>query len=74
MIASATPYFSAFLTRYPCGVMYPPSDSAAFAAAAQRLLADTAVFRDALEQARGDQSWDSAVAQYIELYESGAAR
>ena len=39
MIASATPYFSAFLTRYPCGVSYVPGDSAWFADAARSLLA-----------------------------------
>ncbi|MGA2244591.1 MAG: hypothetical protein ABSH48_06320 [Verrucomicrobiota bacterium] len=71
MIAAATPYFSAFLTRYPCGVTYTPSDSASFAAAAQRLLADTTVFRDALDRARRDHSWNSAVGKYLELYESG---
>jgi glycosyltransferase involved in cell wall biosynthesis len=70
MIASAGPYFSAFLTRYPCGVTYTPSDSASFAAAARRLLADPAVFRDALEQARRDHSWSTIAGKYIALYES----
>ena len=73
MIASATPYFSTFLARYGCGVTYTPSDSASFAAAAQRLLADTSVFRDALERARHDHSWISAAGKYLELYESGKA-
>ncbi|HUC84332.1 MAG TPA: glycosyltransferase [Candidatus Acidoferrales bacterium] len=71
MIASAAPYFSAFLARYPCGVTYAPADSASFAAAAQHLLADTTVFRDALERARHDHSWNAAAGQYLELYESG---
>jgi glycosyltransferase involved in cell wall biosynthesis len=70
LIASATPYFSAFLAQYPCGVTYTPSDSASFAAAAQRLLADTTVFRAALERARRDHSWTSAAGKYIALYET----
>jgi hypothetical protein len=31
MIASATPYFSAFLARYQCGVNYAPGNSVSFA-------------------------------------------
>jgi glycosyltransferase involved in cell wall biosynthesis len=69
MIASATPYFSAFLAEYPCGVTYTPLGSESFAAAAQRLLADTTVFRAALERARRDHSWSSAAARYLEIYE-----
>ena len=68
MIASATPYFSAFLTRYPCGVSYVPGDSASFAAAAKSLLADPATHRPALERARRDHSWSAAAGQYLELY------
>ena len=73
MIASATPYFSAFLTQYPCGVTYTPSDSASFAAAARRLLADTAVFHDALERARREHSWNSAADKYLGLYDARSA-
>jgi glycosyltransferase involved in cell wall biosynthesis len=73
MIASATPYFSAFLTEYPCGVTYTPSDSASFAAAARRLLADTAVFHDALERARREHSWNSAADKYLGLYDARSA-
>jgi glycosyltransferase involved in cell wall biosynthesis len=71
MIASATPYFSAFLAQYPCGVTYVPSDSASFAEAARRLLAEPGGFHDALDRARRDHSWNSAAAKYIGLY--GAA-
>jgi glycosyltransferase involved in cell wall biosynthesis len=73
MIASATPYFSAFLAQYPCGVTYTPGESASFAAAAQRLLADTSVFQAALERARRDHSWSSAADKYLELYGKGGA-
>jgi glycosyltransferase involved in cell wall biosynthesis len=69
MIASATPYFSAFLTRYPCGVSYVPGDSASFAAAAGRLLSDSMSHRNALERARHDHSWTAAADQYIKLYD-----
>jgi glycosyltransferase involved in cell wall biosynthesis len=70
MIASATPYFSAFLTRYPCGVSYVPGDSASFTDAAGRLLADSTGCQTTLAQARHDHSWSAAANQYIELYES----
>jgi glycosyltransferase involved in cell wall biosynthesis len=70
MIASATPYFSAFLTRYPCGVTYTPGDSASFADAARNLLAGSKNHLATLEQARRDHSWKAAAEQYIELYES----
>jgi glycosyltransferase involved in cell wall biosynthesis len=70
MIASATPYFSAFLNRYPCGLNYVPGDSASFAAAAQRLLSDSLSHRAALEQARRDHSWTAAADQYIKLYDA----
>ncbi|HTQ51904.1 MAG TPA: glycosyltransferase [Candidatus Acidoferrales bacterium] len=68
MIASATPYFSAFLTRYPCGVSYVPGDSASFADAAARLFADRAGCQAALAQARHDHSWKVTAEQYIKLY------
>ena len=68
MIASATPYFSAFLSRYRCGVTYAPGDSASFAEALGRLLADCAGCRAALEQARHDHSWSASVDQYLKLY------
>jgi glycosyltransferase involved in cell wall biosynthesis len=68
MIASATPYFSAFLSRYRCGVAYAPGDSASFAEALRRLLADCASYRAALEQARHDHSWTAVADQYIKLY------
>jgi glycosyltransferase involved in cell wall biosynthesis len=68
MIASATPYFSAFLARYQCGISYVPGDSASFAAAAGRLLADSTRYRAALETARHDHSWTAAADQYIKLY------
>ena len=70
MIASATPYFSAFLTRHPCGVSYVSGNSASFAAAAERLLSGSVNCRPALEQARHDHSWTSAADEYIRLYES----
>jgi glycosyltransferase involved in cell wall biosynthesis len=70
MIASDTPYFSAFLKEYPCGVTYTPLDSGSFAAAIQQLLADTAVFHAALERARHDHSWSSAANQYIAIYDA----
>ena len=69
MIASATPYFSAFLTRYPCGVTYAPGDSVSFADAARRLLAGADVFHPALEQARHDHSWKAVADRYIKLYQ-----
>jgi len=68
MIASATPYFSAFLTLYPCGVSYAPGDSASFANAAGRLLADSGAYQAVLAQARHDHSWTAAGEQYIRLY------
>jgi glycosyltransferase involved in cell wall biosynthesis len=69
MIVSATPYFSAFLTRYPCGVSYAPGDAASFADTAGRLLADSDAYRTALAQARHDHSWTAAGEQYIKLYQ-----
>ena len=69
MIASATPYFSTFLTRYPCGVIYAPGDSASFGEAANRLLADNTGFQAALARARHDHSWTIAAEQYIKLYQ-----
>jgi glycosyltransferase involved in cell wall biosynthesis len=69
MIASATPYFSAFLTRYPCGVSYVPGDSASFAAAEERLFSDGASHLPALKQARHDHSWTAVADQYIKLYD-----
>jgi len=69
MIASATPYFSAFLSRYHCGVTYASGNSASFADALGRLLADSAGCRAALEQARHDHSWTVLVDQYIQLYD-----
>jgi glycosyltransferase involved in cell wall biosynthesis len=70
MIASATPYFSAFLSRYPCGVTYQPGDSASFAKAAALLLADGADYRAALEQAKHDHSWTAIADLYLKLYAS----
>jgi glycosyltransferase involved in cell wall biosynthesis len=70
MIVSATPYFSAFLARYACGVSYVPKDSASFAAAALSLLAGGQNYLPALEQARRDHSWNAAADQYIGLYKS----
>jgi glycosyltransferase involved in cell wall biosynthesis len=69
MIASATPYFTAFLAHYRCGISYTPGDSVSFAAAAGRVLADNSNFRAALEQARHDHSWTVVVDQYLKLYE-----
>jgi glycosyltransferase involved in cell wall biosynthesis len=69
MIVSATPYFSAFLTRYPCGIGYAPGDSTSFAEAAGHLLADSGVYQAALAQARHDHSWTAAGEQYIKLYQ-----
>ncbi len=69
MIVSATPYFSSFLSRYPCGLSYVPGDSASFANVAGLLLGDSSRFRNALEQARRDHSWTAAAGQYIRLYE-----
>jgi glycosyltransferase involved in cell wall biosynthesis len=68
MIVSATPYFSAFLSRYPCGVTYAPGDSASFADAAGRLLTDSTGYQAALAQARHDHSWKAAAERYIKLY------
>ncbi len=70
ILTSATPYFSAFLQRFKCGVTYTPGDSASFADATRWLLADAAGFRPALEQARRVHSWNVIADQYIELYES----
>jgi glycosyltransferase involved in cell wall biosynthesis len=69
ILASASPLFSSFLKRYPCGVTYAPGDSASFAEAARRLLADADTFHPALEQARHAHSWNVIADQYIELYE-----
>jgi glycosyltransferase involved in cell wall biosynthesis len=68
MIASATPYFSAFLARYPCGVTYVPGDSASFAGSARRLLVEGHDFRAELQQARQAHSWKAAAERYLELY------
>jgi glycosyltransferase involved in cell wall biosynthesis len=69
MIASATPYFSAFLRRYSCGVIYAPGDSASFAEAAARLLSGADAFGPALEKARHDHSATVLADQYIKLYQ-----
>lgn len=69
VIASATPYFSAFLSRYPCGVTYTAGDSASFAEVTRKLLADAAVFQPALARARHEHSWTVMVNQYIKLYD-----
>ena len=74
VIASATPYFSAFLTRYPCGVSYVPGDSTSFADAARSLVAGSEKHLAALEQARHDHSWTTAADQYIRLYDRKARR
>ena len=68
MIASATPYFSSFLERYPCGVTFVPKDSQSFASAAGQLLSDMHRYRAALELARKDHSWNAAADQYLKLY------
>ncbi len=70
ILASASPYFSSFLQQFKCGVTYMPGDSASFADATRRLLADAASFHPALEQARQAHSWNVLTDQYIELYES----
>ena len=70
VIATATPYFSAFLERFKCGVTYAPGHSASFADASGRLLADASGFLPALEQARHAHSWNIIADQYIGLYES----
>lgn len=70
LIASATPYFSAFLARYQCGVTYVPGDSASFAEAAKRLLENSKSFQPALEQARHAHSWSAAAEKYTKLYKS----
>jgi glycosyltransferase involved in cell wall biosynthesis len=74
VIASATPYFSAFLARYPCGVTYVPGDGASFAKATKLLLAKRMSFQPALERARHDHSWSAAAEKYASLYESPAPR
>lgn len=68
MIVSATPYFSAFLARYKCGVSYVAGDSASFADATRYVLENTQSFRAALEKARTEHSWTVAADQYIQLY------
>jgi glycosyltransferase involved in cell wall biosynthesis len=70
MIASATPYFLSFLEQFKCGVTYTPGDSDSFAAAATRLLADTAGFHAALERARHEHSWSAITSHYIRLYDA----
>jgi glycosyltransferase involved in cell wall biosynthesis len=69
ILATAAPYFSAFLERFKCGVTYTAGDSNSFAHATRRLLADAAGFRPALEQARHHHSWTVAADRYIELYD-----
>jgi glycosyltransferase involved in cell wall biosynthesis len=70
MIVSAAPYFSSFLSRYPCGVTYQPGDSESFARAAALLLAGGAGYRAALEQAKHDHSWTAIADLYLKLYAS----
>jgi glycosyltransferase involved in cell wall biosynthesis len=71
MIVSDTPFFSAFLARYHCGAGYAPGDSASFAQAAGKLLANCAAYDRGLRQARDDHSWRGLVGRYITLYASG---
>ena len=73
VIVSQAPFFVTFLSRYPCGVAYVHHESASFAEAAQRLLANTSVFQAALERARRDHSWSSAADKYLDLYGKGGA-
>jgi len=73
MIASATPYFSAFLARYHCGVSYVPGDSGSFAGAAGRLFAAGDSYRPALALARRDHSWTTVADQYLKLYDGPSA-
>lgn len=68
MIASATPYFSAFIARYGCGVTFAAGDSASFAEVAGPLLAKPMAYRAALERARHEHSWAVITNQYLELY------
>jgi glycosyltransferase involved in cell wall biosynthesis len=70
MIASATPYFMAFLNRYACGLAYTPSDVESFAACAQRVLSESSNFLASLERARRDHSWSSAAEKHLDLYAS----
>ena len=74
MIASATPYFSAFLAQYACGLTYGPGDSASFAEALNRLLSGDRDFRPELERARHAHSWTVTVDQYLALYFPSAAK
>ena len=73
IIASATPYFSPFLTRYKCGVGYTPGDSASFTEAAARVLSNGEMFQPGLQQARREHSWDVVADKYIELYRGTVA-
>jgi glycosyltransferase involved in cell wall biosynthesis len=68
VIATATPFFSAFISRYRCGVTYTPGDSASFAGALGRLLADSDSCHAGLEEARHAHSWTAIADQYIKLY------
>jgi glycosyltransferase involved in cell wall biosynthesis len=68
MVASATPYFSAFIQQYGCGATFSPGDSASFAQAAEALLARPEVYQPALERARQAHSWDVVVQRYLQLY------
>jgi len=74
MIASATPYFSAFIACYGCGVTFASGDSTSFAGAARLLLANATAYRAALERARHEHSWPVVTNQYLELYASILAR
>ena len=67
-IVSATPYFSAFLNRYECGVSYIPGNAASLAESVKHLFADKGRFRTGLERARHDYSWTAAADQYLKLY------
>jgi glycosyltransferase involved in cell wall biosynthesis len=68
MIATATPYFSAFITRYGCGLTFQAGDSISFGETAKRLLADTSVYRAGLERARHEHSWSVITDQYLRVY------
>ena len=72
VVASATPYFSAFLAQHQCGVTYVSGDSVSFADATTHVLSSVGTYSAALEQARHDHSWTAAANQYIKLYEGAA--
>jgi glycosyltransferase involved in cell wall biosynthesis len=69
MIATATPYFSAFIARYGCGLTFQAGDGVSFGGTTERLLADTSVYAAGLERARHEHSWTVLVDQYIKLYD-----